>query len=99
MGAGEGIVMDQKTLERVRKAVNDFGGVIKDYREKEALTLESLASRIDCSASYMFRAERGSKIVPIHIRARILNKGLNWQANEIEQFLVETVKKYEQNSI
>ncbi|MCR2822751.1 helix-turn-helix domain-containing protein [Lederbergia panacisoli] len=95
MGAREGIVMDQQTLERVRKAVNDFGGMIKDYREKKVLTLESLASRIDCSASYIFRAERGSKIVPIHMRVRILAKGLNWKASEIEYFLVETVREYE----
>ncbi|OZU89414.1 hypothetical protein CIL03_06790 [Virgibacillus indicus] len=96
MRAGVGIEMDQQILERIRKAVEDFGSVIKDYREQEALTLESLASRINCSASYIFRAERGSKIVPIHMRVRILEKGLNWKASEIECFLVETVKRYEQ---
>ncbi|MBS4221868.1 helix-turn-helix domain-containing protein [Lederbergia citrea] len=98
MRAEERIEMDQQTLERVRKAIDDFGGLIKDYREKEALTLDSLASRIDCSASYIFRAERGSKIVPIHMRVRILEKGLNWKASEIECFLVETVREYEQKN-
>lgn len=96
MRAGERIEMDQQTLERIRKAVDDFGSVIKDYRKKEALTLDSLANRIDCSASYIFRAERGSRIVPIHMRVRILKKCLNWKTSEIECFLIETVRKYEQ---
>lgn len=96
MRAEERTEMNQQTLERIRKAVDDFGSVIKDYREEGALTLDSLATQIDCSASYIFRAERGSRIVPIHMRVRILEKGLNWKASEIECFLVETVKKYEQ---
>lgn len=86
---------EQQALEKVRKAVNNFGQVIKEYREKEALTLDSLASRVGCSASYVFRAERGSRIVPIHMRVRILKKGLKWQKDEIILYLVETIKKYE----
>lgn len=84
-----------KTLERIRKAVDDFGGTIKDYRHEEGLTLDDLATRLGCSASYMFRAERGSRIVPIHMRVRILKEGLKWKANEIELYLVETIKRYE----
>lgn len=30
------------------------------------------------------------------MRIRILKEGLNWKVSEIEQFLVDTVKKYEQ---
>lgn len=86
---------ERQILARIRKAVDDFGGTIKDFRQKEALTLDSLATRVGCSASYLFRAERGSRIVPIHMRVRILKEGLKWKANEIELYLVETIKRYE----
>ncbi|CAM4194066.1 helix-turn-helix domain-containing protein [Lederbergia lenta] len=98
MGAGEGIVMDQQTLERIRKAVDDFGSVIKEYRNKEALTYDSIASRIGCSASFIFRAERGSREIPVHMKIRILREGLNWNINEIEQLLVEIGNRYEKKS-
>lgn len=88
--------MEQQTLEVIMNAVNNFGSALRDYRKKEALTLDSLASRIGCSAAYIFRAEKGSRIVPIHIRVRILKEGLKWKASGIECFLVETVKMYEQ---
>lgn len=94
----EKVEMDQQTLERIKKAVDDFGSVIKEYRHKEALTLDSFASRIGCSAAYIFRAEKGSRIVPVHMRIRILKEGINWKDNEIEQFLIETVRKYEQKN-
>lgn len=102
MKAGKlgGLTMENNelnTLEKIKKAVDDFGGTIKDYRHKEGLTFDELAIRLGCSASYMFRAERGSRIVPIHMRVRILKEGLNWKNSEIEYFLIETVKKYEQN--
>ena len=86
---------DRQTLAKIRKAVDDFGGAIKYFRQKEALTLDSLATRVGCSASYLFRAERGSRIVPIHIRVRILREGLKWKTNEIELYLVETIERYE----
>lgn len=45
---------------------------------------------------HIFRAEKGTKKVPIHMRDRILKRGLNRKANEIECYLVETIKNYEQ---
>ncbi|GIO25189.1 hypothetical protein [Oceanobacillus sp. J11TS1] len=71
--------------------------MIKEYREKELLSLNDLANRVGCSGTYIFRTEKGSKRVPVHMRVRILKKGLNWMANEIEYYLVETIKKYEQS--
>jgi len=88
---------EQQTLTRIRKAVDDFGGAIRDFRQKEGLTLDTLATRVECSASYLFRAERGSRIVPIHMRVRILKEGLKWKADEIEKYLVEIVERYEYN--
>lgn len=81
----------------IENAIDNFGGVIKDYRDKELLTLNDLAERVGCSGSYIFKAEKGSKRVPVHMRVKILREGLNWNSNEIECFLIETVKKYEQN--
>lgn len=81
--------LEIENLERVRNA-------IRDYREQELLTLNDLAERVGCSGSYIFKAEKGSRIVPVHIRVKILSKGLNWNSSEIECFLIETVKKYEQ---
>lgn len=87
--------MGQQSLEMIRNAVDNFGSAIRDYREKELLTLNDLAERVGCSGSYIFRAEKGSRKVPIHMRVKILTKGLYWNADEIECFLIETVKKYE----
>ncbi|WP_188697714.1 helix-turn-helix domain-containing protein [Pullulanibacillus camelliae] len=87
--------MDQK---RIRKAIDDFGSVIKEYRKKEVMTLDSLASRVGCSPAFIFRAERGSRIVPIHMRVRILKSGLNWKSSDVEHYLVEMIKGYEQKN-
>lgn len=73
--------MELKMIIRIENAIENFGGMIK----------------VGCSGSYIFRAERGSRRVPVHMRVNILKKGLNWNSNEIECFLIETVKKYEQN--
>jgi len=88
--------MGQQRLEMIRNAVDNFGNTIKDYREKELLTLNELAERVGCSGSYIFRAEKGSRKVPVHMRVKILTKGLNWNSNEIECYLIETVKEYVQ---
>ncbi|MFD1447953.1 helix-turn-helix domain-containing protein [Oceanobacillus profundus] len=88
--------MELLLLKRIEKAIDNFGGMIKEYREKELLTLNSLASKIGCSGTYIFRAEKGTKKVPIHMRVLILKRGLNWKANEIDCYLVETIKRYEQ---
>lgn len=87
--------MGQQSLEMIRNAIDNFGSAIRDYREKELLTLNDLAERVGCSGSYIFRAEKGSRKVPVHMRVKILTKGLHWNVNEIECFLIETVKKYE----
>lgn len=98
MKIDEKIEMDQQTSEKIRKAVENFGGVVKDYRENGMLMFDFLAMQVGCSPTYIFRAEKGSRIVPIHMRVRILKNGLNWKPSEIEHYLVETVKKYEQKN-
>lgn len=104
-GLMEGLIMKvdkkeeiaQQELDRIERAIKSFGNTIKEYRQKEGLTLNALATRIGCSAAYMFRVEKGSRIVPVHMRIQILKKGLCWEDNEIEHYLVETVKKYERS--
>lgn len=49
-GKGE---MELILLTRIENAIDNFGGMIKEYREKELLTLNSLASRIGCSETYI----------------------------------------------
>ncbi len=88
--------LEIENLERVRNAIDNFGNVIRDYREQELLTLNDLAERVGCSGSYIFKAEKGSRRVPVHMRINILKKGLNWNSDEIECFLIQTVKEYEQ---
>lgn len=81
--------LEMETLERVRNAINNFGSVIRDYCEQELLTLNDIAERVGCSGSYIFRAVKGSRRVPVHMRVKILTKGLNWNSNEIECFLIQ----------
>ena|SRR5699024_1659128 len=92
------VKMEQQTFKKIRKAVDDFGSVIEEYRKKEILTFDSLAMRVGCSAAFIFRAEKGSRIVPLHMRVRILKNGLNWKASDIERYLIETIKGYEQKN-
>ncbi|WP_193063733.1 helix-turn-helix domain-containing protein [Oceanobacillus oncorhynchi] len=87
--------MELLLLRRIENAIDNFGGMIKEYREKELLSLNDIVNRVGCSGTYLFRAEKGSKRVPIRMRVQILKKGLGWKANEIKTFLVETVKRYE----
>ncbi|WP_077357588.1 helix-turn-helix domain-containing protein [Virgibacillus halodenitrificans] len=88
MKNGLGFEINQ-ALVRIEKPVNDFAGVIKEYRKKKMLSIDSLAMRVGCSAAFMFRVEKGSRIIPLHMRVRILKKGLLWRDSEVEQYLVE----------
>lgn len=98
MSMDVGVKIEQQLMERIEMIVIDFGRGIRAYREAEGMTLDDLAVRIGCSASFIFRIEKGKRVVPVNRRIMVLKKGLRWKQSQIELYLTETIKKYEQNN-
>ncbi|WP_176555764.1 helix-turn-helix domain-containing protein [Virgibacillus ndiopensis] len=90
--------MEQQLIGRIEIIVDDFGRGIKAYREAKGMTLDDLAIQIGCSASFIFRVEKGKRVVPVNRRIMVLKKGLGWKQSQIELYLTEKIKKYEQNN-
>ncbi|EQB37044.1 hypothetical protein M948_10220 [Virgibacillus sp. CM-4] len=98
MSMDVGVKIEQQLNGGIEMIVNDFGRGIKAYRDVKGMTLDNLAVRIGCSASFIFRVEKGKRVVPVNRRIMVLKKGLGWKQSQIELYLTETIKKYEQNN-
>ncbi|WP_339216989.1 helix-turn-helix transcriptional regulator [Ornithinibacillus sp. FSL M8-0202] len=84
---------EEKKLELVNQAIDDFGGLLQDYRRKYFLTLEDMASLVGCSASYIHRIEHGKRNPEIDFRIKVLTMGMNWSTEEIYLYLEEFLSR------
>ncbi|CDO04286.1 transcriptional regulator, y4mF family [Oceanobacillus picturae] len=82
---------DGRKHELVNQAIEDFGGLLQDYRRKYFLTLEDMASLVGCSASYIHRIEHGKRNPEIDFRIKVLTMGMNWSTERVYLFLEEVI--------
>ena len=92
--------MDHKRREKVNRAINDFAGLLQDYRRENFLTLEDMAQLVGCSSSYIHRIEHNKRNPEIDFRIKVLTRGMNWTTEEVHAYLdgvisQENVKKEE----
>ncbi|WP_047980750.1 helix-turn-helix domain-containing protein [Ornithinibacillus contaminans] len=83
----------EKKLELVNQAIEDFGGLLRDYRRKYFLTLEDMASLVGCSTSYIHRIEHGKRNPEIDFRMRVLTVGMNWSTEDVYLFLEKVISR------
>ncbi|NRG48128.1 helix-turn-helix transcriptional regulator [Bacillus sp. CRN 9] len=84
---------EEEKLELVNQAIDDFGGLLQDYRRKYFLTLEDMASLVGCSASYIHRIEHGKRNPEIDFRIKVLTMGMNWSTEQVYLFLEEVISR------
>ncbi|MEC5424303.1 helix-turn-helix transcriptional regulator [Virgibacillus sp. C22-A2] len=84
---------EKRRMEKVNRAIEDFGGLLRDYRKENFLTLEDMAQEVGCSSSYIFRIEKNKRNPEITFRIKVLSEGMNWSTEEIYLYLKEFISK------
>lgn len=88
---------EKRRVEKVNRAIEDFGGFLKDYRKENFLTLEDMAQEVGCSSSYIFRIEKNTRNPEINFRIKILTLGMNWSTEDVYLFLEKVISKEKMN--
>lgn len=84
---------EEKRIQLIKRAVDDFGGLLQNYRRKYFLTLEDMASLVGCSASYIHRIEHHKRNPEIDFRIKVLTMGMNWSTEEVYLYLEEFLSR------
>lgn len=85
--------IEEKRMQLVKRAIDDFGGLLKDYRRENFLTLESMASLVGCSPSYIHRIEHYKRKPEVDFRIRVLTMGMHWTTEEVYLYLEEVISR------
>lgn len=88
---------DGKRMELINQAVDDFGGLLRQYRKNNFLTLESMAQAIGCSPSYVYRIEQKRRNPEVDFRIRVLTSGMDWSTEDIYLYLKEVLSREKRN--
>lgn len=84
---------DGKRMELINQAVDDFGGLLREYRKKNFLSLQDMSELIGCSTSYVYRIENNKRNPEMDFRIRVLTEGMNWPAEYIYLYLKEVLSR------
>ena len=80
-------------LAKIEKAVNNFGGLVYEFRVENALSLQDMAEVVSLSPSYLWRIENARRKPDLDVRVRILNSGMNWSTVDIHLYLEQIIAK------
>lgn len=76
--------------------MSNIGVIIKEYREKNQLSMESFAKLIGISQSYLSQIEAGKKVPSdkvINLLRKVMNESLTDDTNSIDDVSTELSKK------
>lgn len=79
-----------KRTERVNKAMDDFGGLLHDYRLSHNLSLQDLSEIMGYSASYIWRIENYKRFPEMSTKLKILIQ--IWSLEDVYDYLDVIVK-------
>lgn len=85
--------MDDKVKRntKVNKAVEDFGGLLREYRLEHQLSLNDLSIIIGYSTSFICRVEKYTRFPELETRLKML---LNiWSEEDVYIYLQEIITK------
>lgn len=83
----------ESKLARVENAVNNFGGLVHDFRIRHNLTLQDMAELVSVSSSYLWRIENAKRKPDLDVRVRILTLAMNWSTIDIHLYLEQMIAK------
>lgn len=76
---------------KIVKAVEDFGGLIRDYRLTHKLSLQNMAEIVGYSASYIWRIEKYRRYPEMDTKLKMLL--VMWSIEDVHKYLAEIVTK------
>ncbi|WP_210471013.1 helix-turn-helix domain-containing protein [Sporosarcina sp. 6E9] len=78
---------------KVAKAVEDFGGLIREFRLKNNLSLQDTANLVSCSSSYIWRIENYKRNPELNFRVRLLSLGMCWETKDVQSYIQMVIIK------
>lgn len=88
---------DGNRKEMIKRAIEDIGELIRDFRTRNFLTFGDMADLCGgCSPSYIFRIENGRRNPDFDFRIRLLT-AMNWSTEDIYWFLDEVISREKAN--
>lgn len=88
--------IEERRMELVNKAINDFGGLLRDYRRDNFLSLQDMSELVGCSSSYLHRIENKKRNPETDFRIRVLI-GMNWLTEDIYAYLEKVISREQTN--
>lgn len=88
---------EQDSNESITKAVENFGGLLREFRLHHHLSLQDTAEIIGCSSSYVFRVEQKKRNPSIEFRMKVLTEAMNWSTDSLYMYLGKVISE-ERNS-
>lgn len=89
-------VINEEIRTEINKAINDFGGLLREYRLEHNLSLQDMSEMIGFSASYIWRIERYKRFPEMETKLKILLE--MWDTEDIYRYLSEIIIR-ERNAI
>ncbi|WP_337017304.1 helix-turn-helix transcriptional regulator [Oceanobacillus massiliensis] len=81
----------EKRIERINKAIEDFGGLLHEYRVGHSLSLQDMSEIVGYSPSYIWRIEKYRRFPEMDTRLRMLLA--IWSIEDIYLYLQEVVTR------
>ncbi len=80
-----------KGMDRINNAIEDFGGLLRDYRLEHHLSLQDLSQIVGYSPSYIWRIEKYRRFPEMDTKLKMLLS--IWSIEDIYLYLQEIVTK------
>jgi transcriptional regulator with XRE-family HTH domain len=82
----------EKSMDRINRAIDDFGGLLREYRLAHNLSLQDMSRIVGgYSPSYIWRIEKNRRIPEMDTKIRMLLE--IWEVEDIYRFLQEIVTR------
>lgn len=81
----------EKRMEKINKAIEDFGGLLHAYRLHHSISLQKMAENVGYSASYIWRIENYKRYPEMDTKLKMLLA--MWSIEEVHMYLAEIVTK------
>ncbi len=83
----------ERNVERIERAVYDFGGLVRDFRLKNNLSLLDWSEIVGYSSSYCWRIENDKRNPDMDTRVVFLTKGMCWSTEDIYGYLEGVISR------
>lgn len=81
----------EQRMERINKAIEDFGGLLHDYRLSHSLSLLDMSQIVGYSPSYIWRIEKYRRFPEMDTKLRMLLA--IWSIEDIYLYLQNVVTR------